>query len=122
MHYPSTLIFTTLTLTALATAFPIPAILPSLLPRVNLTDPLGLNLDTNKDLKDISNFSPIEDGFLEGDSDSGDGNDNGSTGVSVANWPLGGGSGSAANTNSTSGSTSSFCSMCPVFDFCLRPC
>jgi hypothetical protein len=43
--------------------------------RVSVTLP-GTNtsiIDTGDDLSDLSEFSPIEDGFLEGDSDTGGG-------------------------------------------------
>ena len=77
--------------------------------RANISTPLGVGIDTGDDIGDLAQFSPIEDGFLEGDSDSG-GSDKGTTGVSVANGATGGGSGSASNSESSSGSTSSFCS------------
>ena len=112
MHHFS-ILTSLLALLTLVTAFPLPFHLPSprtLVPRINITDPLGLGIDTGSDIGDLAEFSPIEDGFLEGDNDSGDGNDNGSSGVSVANGLTGGGSGSATQNDGSGGSTSSFCS------------
>ena len=98
MHSPATLCNVLL---AAAFACPFVVALPvpqtkdgslSLRIRQNILTPL---LDiTNLDLGDIS---PIEDGFLELDSDDGSGNENGSSSVSNANGYLGSiGSGQSA--------------------------
>jgi hypothetical protein len=84
----------------------LPVILGSkslLSPRQNITTPLGINAN---DL-DLSDISPIEDGWLELDSDDGDGNHLGSSSVSNANGYLGSvGSGQASqNANSLEGSS-----------------
>lgn len=113
MHLATLLSFLALAFIANVLALPVPYRLStSLNRRLNITTPIGVGVDTGEDVGELSQISPIEDGFLEGDSDSGDGNDNGSTAASVANGLTGGGSASAANTNSSSGSTSSFCSKC----------
>ncbi|KUL85226.1 hypothetical protein ZTR_08985 [Talaromyces verruculosus] len=57
----------------------------SISPRQDIKLPFGISI-TDLDLADIS---PIEDGFLELDSDDGDGNDLGSSSVSNANGYLG---------------------------------
>ncbi|EEA23093.1 hypothetical protein EYB26_006860 [Talaromyces marneffei] len=80
----------------------------SILPRQNITTPLGINAN---DL-DLGDISPIEDGWLELDSDDGDGNHLGSSSVSDANGYLGSvGSGQASqNANSLEGSSAA-CSL-----------
>jgi len=76
--------------------------------RQDITTPLGINI-TDLGLGDIS---PIEDGFLEGDSDSGGETNDGGTAVSVANGALGqvGVGQSAQNPNGVEGSSSA-CSI-----------
>lgn len=73
------------------------------IPRQSVKTPLGLDVE---DL-DLSDISPIEDGWLELDSDDGDGNALGSSSVSNANGYLGSiGSGQAAqNGDSLEGSS-----------------
>ena len=114
--YTLSLVFALLALLNITAAVPIPK--PGLVRRANVTTPLGLGADTGGDIPALANgigeFSPIEDGFLEGDSDSGDGNDNGSSGSSVANGLGSVGSASESNTDTSSGSTSSACSQFAV--------
>lgn len=96
IHVPST------------TALPV---LGSISPRQDITTPLGISV-TDLDLADIS---PIEDGFLELDSDDGDGNHLGSSSVSNANGYLGSvGSGQASqNGNSLEGSNAACSEFTP---------
>lgn len=77
------------------------------MPRQDVKTPLGLDVD---DL-DLSDISPIEDGWLELDSDDGDGNDLGSSSVSNANGYLGSiGSGQAAQNGDSLEGSSAACS------------
>ncbi|OKL59129.1 hypothetical protein UA08_05951 [Talaromyces atroroseus] len=81
----------------------LPLIPSSISARQDITTPLGIDA---KDL-DLGDISPIEDGWLELDSDDGDGNHLGSSSVSNANGYLGSvGSGQASqNGNSLEGSS-----------------
>lgn len=103
------------------------AALPSLDRRLVVTSPGGIGIDTGSDVGDLAGFSPIEDGFLEGDNDAGgesDGSDGdggggggsgapgGGTAVGIANGLTGVGSGSASQNGEGSGSTSNACSEC----------
>jgi hypothetical protein len=65
--------FTILALTATVLALPTP---PALGSRTDITLPGGIKVDTGDDIGDLSEFSPIEDGFLEGDNDTGGGSGN----------------------------------------------
>jgi hypothetical protein len=77
------------------------------IPRQDIKTPLGLDAS---DL-DLSDISPIEDGWLELDSDDGDGNDLGSSSVSNANGYLGSiGSGQAAQNGDSLEGSSAACS------------
>jgi hypothetical protein len=75
MHARSLIFFTVLTLMSAVSSLPSPAPASDLTPRVKVTLPGGLKIDTGDDLSDLGEFSPIEDGFLEGDSDTGGGSD-----------------------------------------------
>ncbi|QKX57744.1 uncharacterized protein TRUGW13939_04864 [Talaromyces rugulosus] len=80
----------------------------SVLPRQGITTPLGIDV---KDL-DLGDISPIEDGWLELDSDDGDGNDLGSSSVSNANGYLGSiGSGQASQNGKSLEGSSAACSL-----------
>ncbi|THC89997.1 hypothetical protein EYZ11_010542 [Aspergillus tanneri] len=80
----------------------------SILPRQDITTPLGIDV---KDL-DLGDISPIEDGWLELDSDDGDGNHLGSSSVSNANGYLGSiGSGQASQNGKSLEGSSAACSL-----------
>lgn len=81
---------------------------PGILQRQSITTPLGTKI-TDLDLADIS---PIEDGFIELDSDDGDGNDTGSSSVSNANgWVGSVGSGQSSQNDKSTEGTSAACGM-----------
>jgi hypothetical protein len=82
------------------------------MPRQDVKTPLGLDIS---DL-DLGDISPIEDGWLELDSDDGDGNHLGSSSVSNANGWLGSiGSGQAAQNGESLEGSSAACSKRPVY-------
>lgn len=86
----------------------------SISPRQSITTPLA----DVEDL-DLGDISPIEDGWLELDSDDGDGNHLGSSSVSNANGYLGSiGSGQASqNANSLEGSSAACSESFPFIEF-----
>lgn len=112
-HYPSIAIF--LLLGFILTVIPSTTALPvlahkrstSISTRQDIKLPLGISV-TDLDLADIS---PIEDGWLELDSDDGDGNDLGSSSVSNANGYLGSvGSGQASQNGDSLEGSNAACS------------
>ncbi|KAL9610899.1 MAG: hypothetical protein Q9167_004440 [Letrouitia subvulpina] len=111
MHHSHSLSFLALFLLGLVgTTFaaPMKSIIPvTLETRQSITTPIGVNV-TDIDAGDIS---PIEDGFLELDNDSGDGNDNGSSGVSVANGVGTVGTGQAAENGNGAEGSSAACGL-----------
>jgi hypothetical protein len=75
MQPRSLIFFTMVTLLSAVSSLPSPGPASDLTPRVKVTLPGGASIDTGDDLSDLGEFSPIEDGFLEGDSDTGGGSD-----------------------------------------------
>jgi len=76
-----------------------------------ITTPIGLNVDLAPVVEGLGDISPIEDGWLEGDNDSGGETETGGDANSVANGLLGQvGVGSAAFNNGSTSSSSSACS------------